>query len=485
MRLFGSVRASHLLAAVLPLALAPSGAGAQGSAVYTQSACMNARNGAGIAQPCQDGSAVYYNPAALVRQNGAVSLGVTLVDQSGSFIYDTTGAEIERAPRSLVVPHGWATYRLSPRLGVGLGVWAPYSLSIDWPVCPVDQARCGTGFEGRFVGYDQSLRGLYLQPTVAYDLVPGRIALGGGIDLVKGDVEINRRLDLSAQPIEIAPGVTRSFANLGIMRDTDFADVRVSGDGWGVTGHVGALIHVTRAISIGARYLHSVELAMDGTADFTQVPTFLTIGPLGASIPAGTSVDELIDASGIFGEDGVLEDQDLTATVTLPAQAVAGIAVQLDPTLRLMFDYQWTQWSVWDDVEVDFSSEETPDETLVLDYDDASTYRLGADYAISDRIVARVGFAFAEAAASDASVSPFLPDSERAFYSGGIHYRASERLSLDLFGMTANAADRRGRVVNRDPALTREEALSLNEGLYSSEGQLFGATVTYHFGGPR
>lgn len=480
MRLFGSVRASHLLAVTLGVGLAPVGASAQGSAVYTQSACMNARNGAGIAHPCQDGSAVYYNPAALARQNGAVSLGVTLIDQSGSFIYDTVGTEIERAPRSLVVPHGWATYRLSPRLGVGLGVWAPYGLSIDWPVCPIDQARCGTGFEGRFVGYDQSLRGLYLQPTVAYDLVPGRIALGGGIDLVKGDVEINRRLDLSEQstgPI--------SFAQLGILNDTDFADVRLSGDGWGVTGHVGALIQVTRAISIGARYLHSVELTMDGTANFTQVPTFLTIGPLGSSIPAGTSVDSLLAASGLFGENGVLEDQDIAATFTLPAQAVAGIAIQLDPTLRLMFDYQWTQWSVWDDVEVDFSSEDTPDETLVLDYEDASTFRLGADYAISDRVIARVGFAFAEPAASDASVSPFLPDSERAFYSGGIHYRASERLSLDFFGMTANAADRRGRVVNRDPGLTREQALSLNEGLYSSEGQLFGATVTYHFGGAR
>ena len=177
MTLFGPVRTSHLLAAGLALVLAPQAATAQGSAVYTQSACMNARNGAGIAHPCQDGSAVYYNPAAIALQNGAVSLGVTMVDQSGSFVYDTTATEIERAPRSLVVPHGWATYRLSERLGVGLGVWAPYGLSIDWPVCPIDQSRCGTGFEGRFVGYDQSLRGLYLQPTVAWSLVPGRIAV--------------------------------------------------------------------------------------------------------------------------------------------------------------------------------------------------------------------------------------------------------------------------------------------------------------------
>lgn len=485
MQSFGSVRPVRLLWIVLLLGMWPTTGSAQGSVLYTHSACMSARNGAGIAHPCQDGSAVYYNPAALARQNGAVGMGATMIEQSGSFIYDTTGAEIERAPRSVVLPHGWATYRLSPRLGVGLGVWAPYGMSVDWPVCPADQPRCGTGFEGRFVGYDQSLRGLYLQPTVAWDLVPGRLAIGGGVDLVKADLELNRRLDLSPQPVEIFPGVTRSFADLGMMRGTDFADVRVSGDGWGVTGHVGALVQVTRAISLGLRYLHSVELALEGAADFTQLPTSLTIGPLGEGIPAGTRVDELLAASGVFDDGGALGDQDVSTTVTLPAQAVAGIAIQVDPTLRILLDYQWTQWSVWDTIVVAFANEGTPAESLVLDYQDATTVRFGVDYAISDRVAARGGFSLAEAAARDASVSPFLPDSERALFSGGIHYRASERLSLDLFAMTVRAADRRGRVVDRGPGLTPEEAQALNEGVYSAEGQMFGATVTYHFGGPR
>ena len=95
----------------------------------------------------------------------------------------------------------------------------------------------------------------------------------------------------------------------------------------------------------------------------------------------------------------------------------------------------------------------------------------------------RGGVTLAEAAATDASVSPFLPDSERTFFSGGVHFRASERLSLDVFGMAVNAAARRGRVAERESlALTAEE---LNRGLYTSEGQLFGATLTYHLGGAR
>lgn len=483
MRLSGCGPFGRLLVVTGLLFLAPAVAAAQGSAVYTQSGCMTARNGAGIAAPCQDGSAVYYNPAALAQQNGAASLGVTVIDQSGSFTHDTTAAEIERVPSSLILPHGWAAWRLSDRIGVGIGLFAPYGMAIDWPVCPVDQPRCGTGFEGRFVGYDQTLRGLYLQPTVAYDVIPGRLSLGVGVDLVKGDFEINRRLDLAPQPIEVAPGVSLSFSQLGIAPGTDFADVRVSGDAWGVTGHAGMLLRVTSWISLGARYMHSVELPMEGSADFTQVATALTVGPLGSLFPAGTRLDDFIAESGIFDGEGVVADQDVSATITLPAQAVAGIALQLDPTLRLMFDYQWTQWSAWDTVDVDF--EFAPDERLVFDYQDASTLRLAADYVVTDRVLARVGVTHAEAAAGEGGVSPFLPDSDRTFFSGGVHFRASERLSLDVFGMAVNAADRRGRIVERDASLTPVEAEALDSGVYSSDGQLFGVTVTYHFGGPR
>ncbi|HEX6589217.1 MAG TPA: outer membrane protein transport protein [Longimicrobiales bacterium] len=477
MRHFRPSRA-WLLAGAAVLAV-PAVAAAQGSAVYTQSACMNARNGAGIAAPCSDGSAVYYNPAALAVQNGAASVGATVIEQSGTFTYDTSALEIERPPRSIVVPHGYATWRPAERIGVGLGVWAPYGLSIDWPVCPPDQSRCATNFEGRFVGYDQSLRALYFQPTVAYAVIPGLLSIGAGLDVVKGEVEIARRIDLAGQPA--GPFL---FRDLGIPRGTDFADARVKGDAWGFTGHVGLLLELG-AFSFGARYLHSTRLDFEGDAEFRQVATGRTIGPLPPIVPAAVSLDEFILAAGTFDEGGAAADQQFTASITMPAQAIVGVAVRLGPTMRIMADYQWTQWSAWDEVDVDFSNDATPDETLVFAYEDASTFRFGADYAYSDRITLRAGYTRAQPAAGPASVSPFLPDSERAFFSGGISFRASERLSVDVFGMGVDAAARRGRVVNRPVGLTEDEAEALNEGLYTSEGTLFGATLSYHFGGPR
>jgi len=470
--------AARLLGLLGLLGLAPVALSAQGSAVYTQSSCMNGRNGAGIAAPCEDGSAVYYNPGALAQQNGAVSLGVSIVENGGTFTYDRTGQQVERPTTSVSVPHAWASYRLSPRLAVGLGLWAPYGLSLEWPVCPTAAPECGDGFEGRFVGYDQSLRALYLQPTVAYQLLPGRLSIGGGVDIVRGEVEINRRLDLSEQLYTAGP-LTLPLSQIGIPNDTDFADVRLEGDGYGVTGHIGALFRVTRAISIGARYMHGLDLGMDGTADFRQIDTNRTIGPLPPFLPV-VDLDSLL-AESVFADGGAAADQDVSTSIPFPAQAVVGIAVQLDADLRVMFDYQWTKWSVWDSVVIDFASAD--DQTLILDYQDANTYRLGADYRLGDKAVLHGGFSYNTPAAKPASVSPFLPDAERTFLSGGVTYRATERIGLDVFFMNGNVADRRGRVLDRDSF--DQTAEELNEGIYTSEGTLFGATLTYHFGGAR
>lgn len=470
----GGVRAGALLLAAF--ALLASDAAAQGSAVYTQDACMNARNGAGIANPCDDGSAVYFNPAAIANRNGAVSLGVTVIDQGGEFTYDTSGVVVERQRSSTGVPHAWATYKLSPRLGVGVGLWAPYGLSLEWPACPKDGSPCQTNFEGRFVSYKHSLRGLYFQPTIAYQLVPGRISIGGGVDVVRGDVEINRRIDLADQTL--AGAIT--FGDIGVPNNTDFADVKLSGDGWGVTGHVAALIRLSDAISIGARYMHEVKLDLSGDADFTQVPTGLTLPDNNPVTGVATPVDSLV-ASQFVGPFGLAADQGIKATFTLPTQAVVGVALKLSPELTTMFDVQWTQWSSWDSVVVDFDN--APDEPLILDYQDALTYRVGADYSINDRVLLHAGYSYNKPAAKDASVSPFLPDAERYFISGGVGFRVSERFSLNAFGMSAKVGARRGRVVNRESL--SQTAEQLNEGLYTSTAQLFGATLTYHFGGAR
>ncbi len=45
--------------------LAPAAASGQGFGIYEHGACVMARGAAGVAAPCEDGSAIYVNPAGM------------------------------------------------------------------------------------------------------------------------------------------------------------------------------------------------------------------------------------------------------------------------------------------------------------------------------------------------------------------------------------------------------------------------------------
>lgn len=435
----------------------------QGSTVYTQSACISGRAGTGVAAPCPDASGVFYNPAGLVTHSSALGLGVTAIRTGNTFTYDYTGETLERDPAVTPVPHGFASFRIGENLAAGIGVWAPYGLGIEWPL----------EFEGRFVGYDNALRALFVQPTVSWQLAPG-FSLGGGVDFVRGSVEINQRLDLATTQVT---GQPFTFEALGIPRGTDFADARLQGDAWGTTWHIGLLSDITDWLSFGFRYMHSVRIPFEeGTATFAPVETGIVLpanNPLG--VPGGTRIDDVLAQSFPFGEQGVRTE------ITFPNMAVWGVRVQPLPRLSVLADYQWTGWSTFREFPLEF--EQLPDSPLFLDYRDASTYRLGADYLLTDALTLRGGFIYNTAASPDVTVTPLLPEAERNYITAGLGYRFGERMGVDLMYQHLTQADRRGRVRGRPTrALTAED---LNVGVYSSTANLLGLSLFYQFGPAR
>ncbi len=438
---------------------------AQGVNVYTHSACMLARGAAGVAGPCEDGSAVFYNPAALALQPGVVSGGVVAVGTESEFTFDETGARFESEQPLSWVPHVFAAYRPGPRLAPAIGAYAPYGLVTEWPL----------DFEGRFVGYDNELRSLYIQPTVAYQAVPDRFALGAGVAIVRGSVEIDRRLDLAETTI---PGTDVPFAALGVPPGSDFADLRLEADDWTATFHVGAVGRVGDRLDLGVRYLHSAHLDVDdGTARFRQVETGVPLpagNPFG--LPAGTPVDVVL--APLFAPGGPLADQRLRTELTLASQLVLGARYRAGRRLTLLGDYQWTGWHVFDEAPLDF--QRAADDVLLLDWDDASTFRLGADYAAPGGWAVRGGVVYTEAAVPDVSVTPLLPEEDRFTLSLGLGYRFTDRFRADAGFEYIFAAERRGRV---RPRTRREQtAAELNVGEYESRALAFGATLVYRLG---
>lgn len=467
-----------LVVAGAALSLTAASAHAQGSAVQTHSSCATAMGAAGVARPCEDGSAILFNPAAIASQPSVVGLGWTGIRTGGSFTYDITGEKIERDRSTSSVPFGFASLRLGRRFAAGIGAFNPYGLTSEWPVCDVETPRCeGVNFEGRYVGYRTQLKNIFIQPTVAFQATPW-LSVGAGLDVVMASLDINQRADLATLTV---PGQAFTFGNLGVPSGTDFADVKLSGDGTGITFNVGATARVNEKVSLGVRYMHRTEIDYDGTADFTPVATGLTLGagnPLGG--PPGQQVDVLLASQ--FAT-GALVDGDIATTLRLPAQLVLGAAFHPMERLTLLADYQWTSWEDFDQATIDFSNASSPDQVLILDYRNTNTFRFGGEFGATDALALRAGFIFNTAAENAASVSPLLPEAERNYYSAGIGYRLPAGLGIDLGYQYIDQADRRGRVRGRSSL--SQTAEQLNVGVYHADASVFNVTLSYRFGGSR
>ncbi len=467
--------AGVLLLAALTVAT-PSDTAAQGFGVYEHGTCVMGRAGTAVALPCLDGSTIFFNPSGLVAGDPGwtVTAGLTVIAAGGGFTFDRTGREVDLQNDPIPVPHAFVRYGHGERLAFGLGLYVPYGLGTEWP-----RTVDGEVFSGAFSGYDNSLESIYVQPTMAYR-VHDRVALGAGLTVVHSSLELNQLVDLSEQRVPEAllpPGTEPpTFGQLGVPRGTAFADATLEGDSDFEFGfNVGATIRLAEPLSLGLRYLSAVELEYDGTAVFRQVATDIVLppnNPLG--LPAGTELDDLLTVA--FTAPGALAPQGVATRIEMPRQFVAGVAYDATRELTLLFDWQWTDWSAFDRVPLEF--EVLPDDERIENFEDTHAFRFGVDYEWDEFWDVRLGYLYHGAAAPDETVTPLLPESTRNEFTAGLGWNAPGGFTVDLAYQFIDQDDRRGRTREPQPG---QDPIDVTDGLFSFHAHLFGATLSYAF----
>jgi len=451
--------------ATMALALGAGTASAQGFGVYEHDACAMGRAGTGVAAPCNAPTAAFINPAGMVDPGGrrwSVSLGVTGIKPAFTFQDSIRGTSTDAVSNMIPVPNFYVVRQLggSVPMAVGLGVFAPYGLRSEWP----------TTFEGRFLAYVSDLKAIYIQPTIAAQLKPW-LQVGVGFDYIHSIVDLAQRIDLSSQ---VASGPL-TFGMLGIPSGTDFADASVEGSGNSIGFHLGAMIRASNRLRIGVRYLGESTAGIEGDATFTQISTGIVLppgNPLGA--PGGTPLDAVL--AGQFQTGGALATQTATVDIPLPAQLIVGVQVQASQKLSLLLDVQTTFWSAFEQLNLEFA--QLGAQPQYEDYNNTVGVRVGAEYALSPRVSIRGGTLYHQAAAPAQTVTPLLPEAERAEGTVGLSFNVGRRGRVDLAYQHIWQADRRGRIVEavRGPA-----GVASNTGLYSATGDLFAASLAWGF----
>jgi long-chain fatty acid transport protein len=424
------------------------------------------RAGAGVAASCPDASGIFYNPAGLSFDNAQFSLGGVVVGPRGEFTDSSTGQVSKLNDHWYPVPNFYYSRPMAKRFALGLGVFAPYGLTTEWPI----------DSQGRYLGYKSLVQAIYIQPTLAVKL-NNKVSVGGGVDIAYLNVQLRQRVDLSTQLLPSLPGIPpgSTFALLGVKAGTDFADVNLEGHTWHAGYHLGVLVKANDRISFGLRYLSGQEVDIkDGRISTTQisVPYTLPISIPGVA-PAGTPLDVLLQPQ--FADGAPLGNQNATTRLPLPGQLVAGTAFQVSPKLTLLLDYQFTRWSKFDQLPI---NGDVLKSVITESYRDTHGVRVGAEMAMGPKTTLRLGADIHTAAAPDQTVTPNLPEGWRQEYSIGFGRKLWERMHFDFAYMRLVQPDRAGRTTNGGNLVP---TTADNNGIYAFSGNLIGASLSMKF----
>ena len=452
-------------AAALVAAL-PSGLAGQGFGVYEHNTCAMGRAGVTAANPCADGSAIYFSPAGLAGLTGTrFSAGVTLIGAQGSFTDDFLGTKSDLKNPLIPVPNFYFTHAVNAKLTAGIGLYAPYGLETKW-----DSATS----PGRFIGYNTDIRSIYIQPTIGYQISP-KLKFGIGVAYITSHLKLRQRADLSSQPVpdalRIPAGlpVGTTFAMLGVPTGTDFADATLEANGSGFAVNFGAIWQVTDRLSIGGHWLTRKQITYDGDATFKPIATGLVLPVAVGPLPAGTPVDAVLAPQ--FATGGALANGAVSTALNMPPQGTLGFAYKINDQWSFMADYQYVVWGWFNEVDINFVNAGTPDLALHPTSKDTHGFRFGTEYQYNSKVQLRGGYLHHGAASPPQFVTPLLPEAARNEFTLGAGIALTAHWHADLAYQYIRQNDRRGTI----------NLAAGNTGLYKFSAHLFAAGVALTF----
>ncbi len=327
---------------------------------------------------------------------------------------------------------------------------------------------------GRYNGVKTELQAVDLGAAFSYDVNP-YLSFGASVFVERLDVDLTSAVDAgtainasaqqrasaavlaaggtAAQAAAAARQAAAQAAQLGFAPGTADGYLRIKGDEVSVGYTLGMTVSPVEGTNIAFSYRSEVEHKItDGKADFTMTPaaqTFL------ASAAPGT----FVDSNG-------------RATITLPASATVSVSHRVNDQWKIMADVSRTAWSKFDQVTVDYDSNQ-PDSVLPFHYRDTTFASIGTEYRLNEQLTLRGGVAYDQTPTTDAHRDVRVPDTTRKWLSLGLTWAPSEKMEYSV-GYT--------HLFTKDPNITSTSATGNTvTGKYKVTGDVLAASMQYKF----
>ncbi|MCX8084693.1 MAG: OmpP1/FadL family transporter [Calditerrivibrio sp.] len=433
-----------ILVALSFIAISANLAHSNGFQINEQGAKALGMGGAFVAQ-ADDPSAVYFNPAGITQlEKFQFSAGLSPISPVATFKSDQTGKETDAKKETFYIPNMYATLKITDSLSFGLGIFANFGLATEWP----------DNWEGRYItgGTKAQVVSLTINPNIAYKLNKN-LSVAAGINIQRMDITLENK-------VKIVP-----YGNNYLVLSSDGHSALEGKDDWGVGWNVALHYKITDNWNFGASYRSKIKHEFkEGTLNMTLPPAAVytnTFTNTGLTTPAMN-----IQKTG-------------SATLELPDIFYIGTSYKIG-SFTFEIDGQWTGWSSYDKLRVDFedgSYQEKP-----KNWNDSWAYRFGIQYKVNEILSLRAGIIRDETPIPDDTVDPLVPSGNRWLYALGFGLNFTNW----TFDFAYNYLDDEGRRFNNPvgksaPYLTPVVPKPVTGEFKDVKAHIFGINIGYKF----
>jgi len=318
-----------------------------------------------------DPSAIFYNPAGITQLSGTqVLAGTAIVYLDSVFRSSTTGESTHLQDQFPLVPHLYVTHRFQKwdeRLSVGLGAYTPFGIVVDWP----------DNWQGRFDSTDAKLRVTIYNPVVAFQATK-RLSVAAGVRVADVAAEFEQKFNIGTGESKV-----RGY------------DLTAHPIGW----NTGLLYRLTETTSVGLQFRSELQAKLKGQADLN--------GPGAAALGSANG----------FATAG------FQSNIKLPPQVVGGMSTKIIPRWTINADIEWEGWKTLGSLPRDYVGSTVLDSVSTRLWKNSWVYRLGAEYAATDRVSVRGGFFYDETPIPDNTFDANIPNANLYAFTTGLGYK--------------------------------------------------------------
>ncbi len=363
---------------------------------------------------CKDASGVYFNPGSMgFMEKNSVAAGVAFVMPYTSYL-NPYGGNVDMESQIFYPPHLYANYKLNQRISLGLSVNTPYGLGTKWE----------DTWTGRYISQEVNLQAFYIQPTISYTY-NDKIGIGAGFVFSTGNADVRK---------------AQQGGNADVQAELE-------GNGNGMGYNVGIFTKLGNKLRLGVDYHSKIKIDLEnGDATFNNVPASLIAA---GQVPQTTSFN---------------------SSITLPGSLNIGLSYQVTSKLLATIEFDYTGWDVYDSLNFEFPDYPGLNSANGRNYSNTSTYRIGFEYRLKEKIALRLGGALDQTPVQDEYVSPDLPDADRQILTVGASYNVSNSFTIDVCYNYENLNERNGEYLQENFA-----------GQYKTRVHIVGIGVNYNW----